>query len=32
MLCTDGLLLHLIGKMHLLVYLGASLGSGELGD
>ena len=32
MLCTDGLLLHLVGKRHVLVYLGASLGIGELGD
>ena len=32
MLCTDGLLLHLVGKGQLLVYLGASLGNGKLGD
>ena len=32
MLCRDGLSLHLVGKRHLLVYLGASLGDGELGD
>ena len=24
--------LHLVGKRHLLVYLGTSLGTGELGD
>ena len=32
MLCTDGLLLHLVGKGQLLVYLGASYGNGKLGD
>ena len=32
MLCTDGLLLHLVGRRHLLVYSGASSGNGELGD
>ena len=31
-LCTDGLLLHLVGKGQLLVYLGASYGNGKLGD
>ena len=32
MLCTDGLLLHLVGKGRLLVYSGASYGNGKLGD
>ena len=32
MLCTDGLLLHLVGKRQLLVYSGASYGNGKLGD
>ena len=32
MFCTDGLLLHLVGKKHLLVYLGVSMGNGEFGD
>ena len=32
MLCRDGLSLHLVDKRHLLVYLGASLGNGELWD
>ena len=32
MLCTDGLLLHLVGKRQLLVYSGASYGNGRLGD
>ena len=32
MLCTDGLLLHLVGKRQLLVYSGASHGNGQLGD
>ena len=32
MLCTDGLLLHLVGKGQLLVYSGASYGNGKLGD
>ena len=32
MLCTDGLLLHLVGKRQPLVYLGASYGNGILGD
>ena len=32
MLCTDGLLLYLVGKGQLLVYLGASYGNGKLGD
>ena len=32
MLCTDGLLLHLVGKGQLLVYLGASYGNGKLGN
>ena len=32
MSCTDGLLLHLVGKRQLLVYSGASYGNGELGD
>ena len=32
MLCTDGLLLHLVGKRQLLVYLGAAYGNGKLGD
>ena len=31
MSCTDGLSLHLVGKRHLLVCLGVSLGNGELG-
>ena len=31
-LCTDGLLLRLVGKRQLLVYLGASYGNGKLGD
>ena len=31
MLCTDGLLLHLVGKRHLLVYSRASYGNGKLG-
>ena len=32
MLCTDGLLLHLVCKRQLLVYSGASYGNGKLGD
>ena len=32
MLCTDGLLLHLVGKRQLLVYSGASYGHDKLGD
>ena len=32
MLCTDGLLLHLVGKGQLLVRSGASYGNGKLGD
>ena len=32
MLCTDGLLLHLVGKRQLLVYSGVSYGNGKLGD
>ena len=32
MLCTNGLLLHLVGKRQLLVYPGASYGNGKLGD
>ena len=32
MLCTDGLLLHLVGKGHLLVCSGASYSNGKLGD
>ena len=32
MLCTDGLLLHLVGKRQLLVYSGASYSNGKLGD
>ena len=32
MLCTDGLLLHLVGKRQPLVYSGASYGNGKLGD
>ena len=32
MLCTDGLLLHLVGKRQLLVYSWASYGNGKLGD
>ena len=32
MLCTDGLLLHLVGKGQLLVYSGASYSNGKLGD
>ena len=32
MVCTDGLLLHLVGKGQLLVYLGASYGNGKLGN
>ena len=32
MLCTDGLLLHLVGKGQLLVYAGASYGNGKRGD
>ena len=32
MLCTDGLLLHLVGKRQPLVYSGASYGNGKPGD
>ena len=32
MLCTDGLLLHLVGGEQLLVDSGASYGNGKLGD
>ena len=32
MLCTDGLLLHLVGKRQLLVYSGAPYGNGKPGD
>ena len=32
MLCTDGLLLHLVGKRQPWVYSGASYGNGKLGD
>ena len=32
MLCKNDLSLHLVGKRHLLVCLGALLGNGELGD
>ena len=32
MLCTDGLLLHLVGKRQLLVYSGASYSNGKFGD
>ena len=32
MLCTDGLLLHLVGKGQLLVYSRTSYGYGKLGD
>ena len=30
MLCTDGLLLHLVGKRQLLVYSGASYSNGKV--